>query len=150
VSVAGPKANQKETVPEITSFGETHISKTTSISREILSDQGLSESWSAAEEGSYFVPEGATEVTVYYNAAGKTRDVGLLKCCRAVAQHGFALTLFLSERTSALFVRDTPTPSIDEIARHRSAQAITDRELRERVGLINAQCIAVRCGDYLL
>jgi hypothetical protein len=109
VSVVVPKSNQDETVLEINPFGRTRVRETARILREILSDQGLSESFSATDdgdEGFYFVAEGAAEVTIYYNADGETRDIGLLKCCSAIAQHGFALTLFLSKRTSAIFVRD--------------------------------------------
>ncbi len=106
MSVVVSKADQDDAVPDITPFGRTRARETARILRKILSAQGFSESCSATEEGFYFVAEGATEVTIYYNAVGETRDVGLLKCSRAIAQHGFALTLFLSKRTSALFVRD--------------------------------------------
>jgi hypothetical protein len=106
VSVVVPKANQDETVLEINPFGRTRARETARTLREILCDQGLSESFSATDEGFYFVAEGAAEVTIYYNADGETQNVGLLKCCSAIAQHGFALTLFLSKRTSAIFVRD--------------------------------------------
>lgn len=84
--------------------------------RLILADHGLSESLGADDEGFYFVAEDATEITISYNAMGQNRaaararalrrEAGLLKCCRALAQRGFTLTLFLSERTSALFVRE--------------------------------------------
>jgi hypothetical protein len=73
--------------------------------REILVGQGLRESLSAADEGFFFV-EGADETAVYYNAIGHKRDAGLLKCCDALAQRGFTLTLFLSARESGLFVRE--------------------------------------------
>ncbi len=72
--------------------------------REILVRRGLRESLSAADEGFFFV-EDADETGVYYNAVGHKRDAGLLKCCDALAQRGFTLTLFLSARESGLFVR---------------------------------------------
>jgi len=106
VSVVAANANQDETVLENAPFGKKRVRETARMLRKILSDQGFSESCSASEEGFYFVAEGATELTIYYNAAGEAGDVGLLNCSRAIAHYGFALTLLLSKRTSALFVRD--------------------------------------------
>jgi hypothetical protein len=78
---------------------------TLAVLREILSDQGLSESLSSSDEGYYFVAERAGEIAIYYNAVGEMREAGLLTCCRALARRGLTLSLFLSERTSALFVK---------------------------------------------
>lgn len=83
--------------------GRTHTTARTV--REILVARGLRESLSAADEGFFFI-EDADETAVYYNAIGRKRDAGLLKCCDALAQHGFTLTLFLSARESGLFVRE--------------------------------------------
>jgi hypothetical protein len=84
--------------------------------REILAGQGLRESVGTDDEGFYFVAEDAAEVSIYYNtieqnrpaAAARAREseAGLLRCCQTLAQRGFTLTLFLSGRTSALFVRN--------------------------------------------
>jgi len=128
MTVAARKENRGHTFPG-TAPGERHGStgpsflkdggragETVRMLREILAAGGLRESLSADDEGFYFVAEDAAEISIYYNSIEQNRpaarvraregEAGLLKCCQTLAQRGFTLTLFLSGRTSALFVRN--------------------------------------------
>jgi hypothetical protein len=95
MTVAVSKAGQHETL----------AGTTVRMAREILAEWGLCESRGADEEGYYFLNEDAREFCICYNALGQNR-VGLLECCRALAHRGLTLSLFLSTRTSALYVRN--------------------------------------------
>jgi hypothetical protein len=128
MAVAARKANWVDTFPA-TAPGELGGSadpfsvqdgerahETVRMLREILAGQGLRESLGTDDEGFYFVAEDAAEISIYYNTVEPGRDdgrgrapageAGLLTCCHALARRGFTLTLFLSGRTSALFVRN--------------------------------------------
>jgi hypothetical protein len=105
VSLAAWNEHHIDTAIGTVPFEGQRALRTAGMVREILSAQGLREAQSVADEGFYFEAEGASEITIVYNAVDESRDTGLLKCCQALSQHGLTLTLFLSERTSALFVR---------------------------------------------
>jgi hypothetical protein len=84
--------------------------------REIVVRQDIPESRSEDEAGIFFVIEGPNEVSLQYNLPGDTSTSpspassrkarnDLLRCCGAIADVGFAVTLLSSPRTLALFVR---------------------------------------------
>ncbi len=83
--------------------------------RELLRWEGFRESACGDDEGFYFIIEGAGEIAIHYNRVepepalharpSRRREPGLLEFCSALAERGFALTLFLSARTSVLHVR---------------------------------------------
>ena len=86
------------------------------VLRELLSEQNVSESEDADEEGYYFVVEGGREVSVHYHSAEDHRStcasalrpigLALLKCCGEMARRGYTTTLFMSPRAIALHVSD--------------------------------------------
>jgi len=116
MTVAARKAHGADTLPGTPAERRGSTPETVRMLREILAGQGLRESLSTDDEGFYFVAEDAAEVSIYYNASEQNRpappararesEAGLLKCAQTLAQRGFTLTLFLSGRTSALFVRN--------------------------------------------
>ena len=84
--------------------------------REILKREGICESFSAEQEGIFFAFEGRDEVSLQYHtsehervllgdAAARKAKNDVLRCCSVLADHGFAITLVISPRTLALFVR---------------------------------------------
>jgi hypothetical protein len=84
--------------------------------REILEREGIRGSCSADQEGFFFAIEGPDEVSLQYNLSeDKSASPGatssqkarndLVRCCSVIADLGFAVTLILSPRTLALFVR---------------------------------------------
>ncbi len=89
--------------------------------REIFAREGMRESCSAEQEGVFFTVEGREEVSVQYNMPEHERLLGdaasfrkakddLVRCVRILAEHGFPVTLIVSPRTLALFVRSDPEP----------------------------------------
>jgi hypothetical protein len=84
--------------------------------RALLAEQGLSDSPSGGCADVHVAIEGRDEVSVRYD---RTEPVGSLRCakrvirredallrvCSALAQRGHPLTLFMSPRTVALYVR---------------------------------------------
>jgi hypothetical protein len=103
MTVAASKASDYDTLSG-TGGTERRYSTVRNV-RKILIEQGLCESRGVDDEGFYFVSEDAPEVGICYNALGRN-ETGLLECCRVLAQRGFTLSLFLSARTSALYVRN--------------------------------------------
>jgi len=84
--------------------------------REILAREGIRASSSADQEGIFFAIEGPDEVSLLYNlsedknaspiaASFQMARNDLVRCCSVIADLGFAVTLILSPRTLALFVR---------------------------------------------
>jgi hypothetical protein len=105
MTVVASNASQHDTVSGTARIGARN--STVRMVRQILAERGLSESLGADDDGFYFVNEDAREFGICYNALGRNRaESRLLECCRALSQRGFTLSLFLSRRTSALFVRN--------------------------------------------
>ncbi len=89
--------------------------------RQIFAREGMRESCSAEQEGVFFTAEGRGEVSLQYNMPGherfshdaasfrKAKD-DLLRCSSILAEQGFPVTLIVSPRTLALFVRSDPEP----------------------------------------
>jgi hypothetical protein len=84
--------------------------------RKILEREGIRGSCSADQEGIFFAIEGPDEVSLQYNlsedksasptaASSRKARNELVRCCSVIADFGFAVTLILSPRTLALFVR---------------------------------------------
>jgi hypothetical protein len=84
--------------------------------REVLAQACGGESRAAGQEGIYFAIEGKNEVSLHYDGAeheglslGAARSrkakSDVLAACRILAERGYALTLVLSPRTLALYVR---------------------------------------------
>jgi hypothetical protein len=84
--------------------------------RETLEREGIRGSCSADQEGVFFAIEGPDEVSLQYNmsedktaspagASSQKARNDLVRCCSVIADLGFAVTLILSPRTLALFVR---------------------------------------------
>jgi hypothetical protein len=89
--------------------------------REIFAREDMRESCSAEQEGMFFSFEGHDEVALQYNipehervapaatSIRKAKD-DLVRCCSILAEQGFPVTLIVSPRTLALFVRFDPEP----------------------------------------
>jgi hypothetical protein len=84
--------------------------------RALLAEQGLFDSPSGACADVHVAIEGRDEVSVRYDRAEPAgsssclnrairRTDALLRVCSALGQRGYALTLFMSPRTVALYVR---------------------------------------------
>ena len=84
--------------------------------REILEREGICGSCSADQEGIFIAIEGPDEVSLQYNlpedtsasptaASSRKARNDLVMCCSVIADVGLAVTLILSPRTLALFVR---------------------------------------------
>lgn len=84
--------------------------------RNLLIELGLPESHTAEDEGFAIAAEGRNEVSVQFNGIGRNgastrreqtrrHAAALLELCSALSERRLALTLFLSPRNLALFVR---------------------------------------------
>jgi len=89
--------------------------------REIFAREGMHESWSAEREGIFIILESHEEVSLQYNlpepesfssnaASYRKAKDQLVRCCSILAERGFLVTLIVSPRTLALFVRSAPKP----------------------------------------
>jgi hypothetical protein len=117
-----------ESAPQAASTEGRELSE---IVRRVLVREGVRESRSDDEEGVFLVVESRSEVSLQYHTARRDgllsvdvphrAQAEVLKCCAALARHGFALTLVLSPRTLALYVR-LGAPHAESFARaNRSA-----------------------------
>jgi len=98
--------------------------------REILEREGIRGSCSADQEGVFFAIEGPDEVSLQYNlsedksvspgaASSQKARNDLVRCCSVIADLGFAVTLILSPRTLALFVRSEGKSKLTGSVDHR-------------------------------